>query len=426
MTDVTKVKIVLIYPPIVFGQKRGFGWPPLGILYIATFLQKKGIDVKVLDSFIVGHTLEELREVILKENPDVVGFSAMTCQVNVILDIAEELKKYRPFVKIVVGGPHISSTKEELFKFSGNIDFLFYGEAEKTFYKFINALGGNESFEEIEGIIYKQNGRTIINNPPQPTQDLDTLPFPNLGLLDIYKYDSYYAKSLPLTSLLASRGCPYHCTFCDAYATHGRIVRFRSSKNVVDEMEHNYKKYAIKQFTIKDSTFTVNKNWVYEICSDIEKRGLKINWTCNTRVDLVDEALLMAMKKSGCYMILFGIESGSQKVLDMMKKGITIEQIKKAISLCKKTGIERVGYFIIGNPGETEEDVLKTINLIKELDFDLVDVGRMVAYPGTEIYQWGLENKALPDRFWYMKKDIKISKSIREVNGNLNLKNFSL
>lgn len=397
----------------------------MGILYIATFLKKKNVDVKVIDSFIEGHTLKELTEKILKEEPDIVGFSIMTCQVNAFLEIAKELKKMDPSLRICCGGSHIGSTREELFKFTKDIDFLFYGEGEYTFYKFIKAFKKNLSFEEIDGLIYKKDKEVIINKPPKPIQNLDDLPFPDLNLVDIKKYDSYYAKSLPLTSIMASRGCPFNCTFCDAYATHGKTLRLRPPKNIVDEIEHNHKKHKIKQVMIKDSTFTVNKKWVYEICSDIKKRGLKINWTCNTRVDMVDEELLKTMKDSGCHMVMFGIESGSQKILDMLHKGITIEQIRRSISLCKKVGIETTGYFMIGNPGETEEDAHKTLKLAKELDLDLATFGVTVAYPGTELYDWALENNALPDRFWYMKKDMKISNSIREMDGNLHLINLS-
>ena len=418
------VKVVLIYPPITFGEKRGFGFPPLGVLYIATFLMKKGIDVKVLDSFIEGHTLEELTKLIFREKPSVVGFSAMTCQVRSVLAVAKKLKEINPPLKIVVGGPHISSTKKELFNFSKNIDFLFYGEGEITFYKLVKALDKNLPLAEIDGLIYKENGKVIINKPQKFIENLDKLPFPDFGLVDISKYDSYYAKSLPLSSLIASRGCPFSCTFCDAYATHGKKLRFRSPKNIIDEMEYNYRKYGIKQIMIKDSTFTVNKKWVYEVCSEIEKRGLKINWSCNTRVDMVDEHILKSMKKAGCYMIMFGIESGSQKILDMLKKGITIKQIRRSISLCKQAGLETTGYFMVGNPSESEEDAKKTIRLSKELGLDLATFGVTIAYPGTELYRWAVENNCLDNKFWYMGKKMKVSKSIREVDGNLNLYNF--
>ena len=412
-------KVVLVFPPLIFGKKKNFGYPPLGILYIATFLQKNGIAVKVIDSSMEGHTLEELTEIILEERPYIVGFSAMSCQISTVLDVAAELKKHHSSLKIVVGGPHISSSREELFDFSKDIDFLIYGEGEKSFYQLVSG----QPLEKIDGLIYKKDGKITVNNPPQLIQDLDNLPFPDLELLDLQRYDSYFAKSLPLASLMASRGCPYNCIFCDAHSTHGKILRLRTPQNVVDEIEHNYQKYGIKQFMFKDSDLTLNKKWAQEICSEIRRRNIKINWTCNTRVDLVDEELLRAMKKSGCYVVSFGIESGSQKVLDALRKGITIEQIKKAISLCRKVGIEAMGYFMIGNPAETEVEARKTIRFSQKLGLDFATFGTTAAYPGTEIYNWAVENDALSDRFWYMNPPL-MSYDGREVSGNLNLKNF--
>ncbi|MBI2041622.1 MAG: radical SAM protein [Candidatus Nealsonbacteria bacterium] len=420
MTGIKPVNtVVLVSPSIIFGKGKNFAYPLLGILYIAAFLQKNGIAVKIIDSFVNGYTLDELVEIILKENPSLVGFSAMSCQAKAVLEAAAELKKRCPSLKIAVGGPHISSTKDEIFNFSEDIDFLFYGEGEENFYK----LAAGQPLEEINGLIYKNGNKIIINSPPQLIRELDDLPFPDLALLDIKKYDSYFAKSLPLASLMASRGCPYGCIFCDAHLTHGKILRLRTPENIVDEIENNHRKYGIKQFMFKDSDLTLNKNWVREICSEIDKRNIRITWTCNTRVDLVDEELFKTMKKSGCYMISFGIESGSQRILDVMRKGITLEQVERAISLCKKSGIEAMGYFMIGNPTETEDDARETIKFSQKLGLDLATFGTTAAYPGTELYKWAVENNALPDRFWYMKR-VAVSSDAREASGNLNLKNF--
>ena len=209
--------VVLVCPPTVFGKRKRFSYPLLGALYLASFLEKNKIAVKVIDSFLEGHTLPELTEIILKERPSIVGFSAMSCQIKSVLAAAAELKKHAPSLKIAVGGPHISSTKDEVFRFSQDIDFLFYGEGEKSFYELVYG----HPLEKIEGLIYKKDGKITVNNPPQLIQDLDNLPFPNLALLDIQKYDSYFAKSLPLASLMASRGCPYNCIFCPVLPAAG-------------------------------------------------------------------------------------------------------------------------------------------------------------------------------------------------------------
>lgn len=412
--------IVLIYPPMEFGYKRGFGYPPLGILYIASYLQKKGINVKVIDGFIESLKFKELINKILTDKPFIVGFSAMTCQINSVIKISKKLKKINPSLIIAVGGSHISSTKQELFNFTKDIDYLFYGECEREFYKFIKNY---PNIRDIKGLIYKNNGKIIINDMPDSIKDLDNLPNPNYDFIKIKKYDGYFAKSLPIASLMASRGCSFRCGFCDAYATHGRCLRLRSPKNIVDEMEEKNKKYNIKQFMFQDSTFTLNKKWVYEICKKLNERKLKFKWSCNTRVDMVDEDLLKTMKKSGCYIVLFGIESGSQRILDFIHKGTTISKIKNAIKLCKKVGLKTAGYFIFGFPTETEEDAQKTLDLIKELNLDLIDAGTLSAYKGTEVFEWGLKNNCLDDEFWYM-KDLDKSKSVRELHGGLELKDF--
>ena len=417
-------KVVLVYLPVTFGKKESLGLPPLGLLYIATFLKEKGVQVKVIDACIQGHTLKELTEEILRENPDVIGFSAMTCQVRTVLEIVRELKMRKCSSKIVVGGHHVNATRQELFEFSSDIDFLFYGEGEKEFFNFVKAVDEKRSFEDVRGLIYKKDSRVIVNPPPELTQNLDELPFPDLSLVDFRRYDIYYAKSLPLTSLLASRGCPHNCIYCSASMVHGKRFRLRSPANVVDEMESNYKKHRIRQFVIKDSTFTADKAWIYDICSEIQKRKLKINWCCNTRADLLDEELLKVMKKSGCYFIAFGIESGSQKILDVLRKGITIEKIKKGISLCKKVDIGRTGTFMIGNPTETEEDAQKTLRFIKELDLDLALALVTIAYPGTAIYFWAVQEKVLSDKFWYMKENHGAFTGGWEMNGSLNMGSF--
>lgn len=417
-------KVVLVYPPVFFGKKESLGLPPLGVLYIATFLKEKGIPVRVIDACIRGHTLEELIKEILDEGPDIIGFSSMTCQVRNVLEIARELKKKKPSASIVVGGHHVNATRGELFGFGGDIDFLFYGEGEKEFYNFVKALDEKKSFTGVRGLIYRENNETVVNEPPAPIENLDELPFPDLNLLDVRWYDIYYAKSLPLTSLLASRGCPYGCIYCSASLAHGKSFRFRSPVNIVDEIACNYHKYGIKQFVIKDSTFTANKQWVYDICSEIQRRGLKIHWNCNTRADLLDEGLLTAMKKSGCHSIAFGVESGSQKILDVLKKGTTLRKVKEGISLCKKVGIERTGTFMIGNPTETEEDARETLAFIKALDLDLAFTFVTIAYPGTAIYDWAVQHNALSDRFWYMKKSEKAFAGGWEINGSLKLDRF--
>ena len=406
---------VLIYPPIKFGSKESFTYPPMGILYIATYAKKMGLSVKFIDSLIEGGTKEEIAASIVNENPKFVCFSIMTCQIHSAMKLAEMIKNTNKDIKIAFGGSHIASTKEELFHFTKDVDYLMYGEAEKSFYELYNAKN-EEDLSKISGLIYRA-GDAIKINPNVPIQNLDELPFPDLSLTKLYAYNGYYVKSLPVATVMGTRGCPFRCTFCDQFATMGREFRFRSPKNIVDEIEHNHDTFGVRDFVFKDSTFTCNKPWVYDICKEIVDRKLRINWSCNTRVSMVDEPMLKAMKEAGCYMIAFGIESGSQHVLNMMKKGTTVEQAYKAIRLCKEANIEITGYFMIGNPGESEEDAIKTIELAKEIDLDYATFGVTIAYPNTEIYHWALQNNCLKDRQWYMKEVDTDIVGTREING---------
>jgi|TARA_Y100000310_G_C20701447_1_gene830347 radical SAM superfamily enzyme YgiQ (UPF0313 family) len=393
--------VIFIYPPIKFGVKEEFTFPPLGILYIATSIKKMGLSVKFIDSLIEGGSIEEITTSITSENPKFACFSVMSCQVLNALKLASKIKEQNKDIKIVIGGSHIASTKEELFKYTKDVDYLMYGEAEKAFYDLYNAKN-EEDLSKISGLIYRSED-TIKINPNVPITNLDELPFPDLNLVKLDKYNAYYVKSLPVATIMGTRGCVFRCTFCDQFATMGRQFRHRSPKNIVDEIEHNLKNFNTKDIIFKDSTFTSNKEWVYEICKEIMDRGLKINWSCNTRVSMVDKDLLKAMKDAGSYMMAFGIEAGSQHVLNLMKKGTRVEQAYEATKLCKQAGIETTGYFMIGNPGEKEEDALKTIKLSKEIDLDYASFGLTIAYPNTEIYFWALENKCLTDKEWYMK-----------------------
>ena len=414
---------VFIYPPIKFGTKEEFTFPPLGILYIATYAKKMGLSVKFIDSLIEGGTMEEIATSITNENPKMVCFSVMSCQVLNALKLASRLKEKNKDIKIVVGGSHIASTKDELFKYTKDVDYLMYGEAEKAFYDLYNAKD-EEDLSKVSGLIYRL-GDSIKINPNVPISNLDELPFPDLSLVKLDGYNSYYVKSLPVATIMGTRGCVFRCTFCDQFATMGRKFRHRSPKNIVDEIEHNLKNFGTKDIVFKDSTFTNNKEWVYGICKELMDRDLKINWTCNTRVSMVDENMLKAMKDAGCYMIAFGIEAGAQHILNLMKKGTRVEQAHEAIELCKKAGIETTGYFMIGNPGEKEEDVLETIKLAKKIDLDYASFGVTIAYPNTEMYTWALENKCSIDKQWYMKEtDSEIGLTGESTQGTLERDDF--
>lgn len=395
--------IVLIYPSMGGGKKPKFTLPPLGIMYLAAMCKREGYSVKMIDAESEGLDLDKSIEKIVLEKPKVLGISVMTPQIIQALEISKKIKKSLPDVKIVLGGAHINSVGKEVFSFSEDVDFLIYGEGEYTFLDLIKNIDKGD-YSKISGLIWKKNGEVIVNPPRELIEDLDKLPFPDLDMLNLDLYKVPYSQHPRTISIICSRGCVYRCLFCDAYKTHGRKFRLRSPKNIVDEIERDYKKYHINDFSIRDSTFLFDKKWVSEICDEILKRELKISWRCNSRVDTLDYEILKKMKKSGCHVIGIGVESGSQEVLNRIRKGITIKQIIDSFKILDKSGIQTIGFFMIGNPGDNPQTVRQTINLAKLINPDFAHFSVCTPFPNTDLYDWALDTGALKNRQWYMKK----------------------
>ncbi|MFH0830417.1 MAG: radical SAM protein [Candidatus Aenigmatarchaeota archaeon] len=396
------MKVMLLNAPLVAGKKQKFTLQPLGILYIAGVLKQNGYEPELIDCNITDYTLEDVADLIIRKKPDIVGISVMTPQIINALKIAKMVKERDKEIKICLGGPHISSTGAEVFDFSKDVDFLIRGEGEFKFLQLVKNLNGDHS--DVRGLVYRDaDGKVRINELGEAITELDNLPFPDFAAFDINAYKSPYVERYPMVPLIASRGCPFKCSFCDAYRTHGRVLRKRSPKNVVDEMEHNVKHFGVGHFAVKDSTFILDKKWVGEICDEIIRRGLKIKWNCNSRVDSLDAEILDKVKMAGCVMLGLGVESGSQTVLDNIHKRTTLQQIRETFKLIQNVGLKTYAFFMIGNPGDNPENVRKTIDFAKELEPDIVAFSVTEAYPGTEICEWALKNNVLSDPRWYMR-----------------------
>ncbi|GAX60447.1 Fe-S oxidoreductase [Candidatus Scalindua japonica] len=376
----------------------------MGVLYIATVLQKNGIDAMVLDADIEGLTVKEMVESILSANPDLVGFSIMTPQLMSALDTSALLKKSRPYLPIVLGGAHISSTLDDTFSFADCFDFAVYGEGEMTMVEVIKRMKQGKTHEYlngIQGVIYRDKDGTVRTNPPRPwIADIDTLPPINYKLIDITRYRIPTMTGRYVVAMLSSRGCPFKCTFCDAPTTTGKKVRFHSIKRAVKDIKHNYDNFGVRNFTFRDSTFTVKRSWVVEFCEAVIKSGMKISWRCGTRVNLVDEELLKLMKRAGCHIINFGVESGHPQILNKMKKEVEIDQIYRAHELTRKYGIRTYATFVIGSPGETDETMRATLKVALGIRTSLAMFFIAVAYPGTDMYEKAVEEGVVEPRWW--------------------------
>jgi anaerobic magnesium-protoporphyrin IX monomethyl ester cyclase len=320
-----------------------------------------------------------------------VGLSFMTPQYSRAAAILGALQSRLPHALYFAGGPHPSALPEETLTDLG-LDFVVVGEGEFTTMEVAASGGRRETLETIRGIVFTQGDGQLSRTPRRgPITDLDALPLPARELLDQRWYMSPPGfirgewLDRPATVIM-SRGCPSSCTFCGARLVHGKRVRYRSVENVIAELVHLKETYGVDGFWVLDDTFTLNPSWVQELCASLIKEGLRFKWGTQTRVDVLDLPTLEALREAGCVQLDFGVESGSLRVLRRLKKATRPEQVKNALSLARKAGLRRMTSFMVGNPGETMEDLEATLLFAKEISPDYVLVTYTTPYPGSEMY----------------------------------------
>ena len=383
--------------PVAIQEAKGYN-PPLGLLYLAGYLEKySNHDLKFLDCQAEELGYEEIEEAIKNFSPNVVAITAMTFTLIDVIKVLKIVKKVNPAIKTVLGGPHPHIYPEETISIK-EVDFVVLGEGEKIFKELLESIDNREKLKNLKGLVFKEGDKIFNNGLADFIKDLDSLPFPARHLTSYKKYTSVLSSQKIVTTAFTSRGCPYRCLFCDR-PNLGKMFRCRSAKNVVDEFEL-CKKMGIDEVLIYDDTFTVNRQRVADICDEIIRRGLHIGWDIRARVDTIDLELLKKMKQAGCMRIHYGIESGTEKILKVLRKGITLEKAKEAVALTKKVGIETLAYFMIGAPTETKEDIEETISFMKELNPDFVHITILTPFPATDLYSLGLERGILHNDYW--------------------------
>ncbi|OGW74692.1 MAG: hypothetical protein A2Z72_05470 [Omnitrophica bacterium RBG_13_46_9] len=391
------MKIALIYPPIPTITTSTS--PPVGLAYLAAVLLKKKIDVSVISSDAQGLDVKDTVDQVISISPDIIGISISTPTVNNSLKIIEGAKKSLRDVTIMVGGPHPTLFPEEFL--ARGADYVIRGEGEETLSEILDHFRQGLPLDAIHGISYKI-GERIVHNPDRALiENLDNLPFPEWGLFSIRGYKSDFRRkgfSLPIVS---SRGCPAQCTFCYK-GIFGDLFRVRSPESIVAEIEYIKTKFKTEEFAIIDDSFTSKPKRAMEVCDLIVSRKIGLPWTlpAGIRVPTASKELLRKLKMAGCYRVGLGLESGNQMILNSIKKGITLEQARRAVCYVKETGMESAGYFMIGNLDETEETIDQTINFAIELDTDYAQFTRATPYPGSAMYsQLKSEKRILSDNW---------------------------
>nr|MQY69885.1 radical SAM protein [Bacillota bacterium] len=383
--------------PKIVDLERGYN-PPLGLLYLASYIRKyTDYEIEVLDAIVEELNYSGIERRIEEIKPDVVGIQAMSFTLIDALLCAKVVKRIDGDIPVIFGGPHPTIFPQETINLK-EVDYVVVGEGEVIFKELIENVNNPQKLRETRGLVYKEKGRIIDTGTRNFIEDLDSIPFPSRELTPYKKYYSLIAKRSPITTMITSRGCPYRCLFCDRPQL-GKRFRARSAENVVDEMEECLK-MGIKEILIYDDTFTVNRQRVLDICSEILKRRLKIIWDIRARVDNVDREMLQRLKEAGCERIHYGVEASNQRILDILRKEITLEQVKKAFRLTKEAGISTLAYFMFGSPGETEEEIRNSIKLAKELKPDFAHFSITTPFPSTDLYRLGLKEKILKGDYW--------------------------
>lgn len=401
------MRILLINPPrenellgnnpAIIDEERGYN-PPLGLLYLAGYLERfTGHHVEVLDAQVEELSYDQLRQEIARHQPNVVGLTTMTFTLIDVLKTARLVKEIDPSTQVVLGGPHVHLYPEETLAFP-EVDYLVLGEGEVPFAQLLERIGDPVGLAQVGGIAFRHNGETVITSIRALEADLDALPFPARHLTPYKKYSSVIAKRSPITTMFTSRGCPYKCIFCDRPHL-GKQFRARSASNVVDEIEA-CERIDIHEFLVYDDTFTIQRQRVLDICDEIIRRKLEIGWDIRARVNTVDEEMLRKLRQANCERVHYGVEAGTDRVLKILQKGITLEQTLQAFAMTRKAGISTLAYFMIGAPTETREEILQTIEFAKRLAPDFVHITIVTPFPGTQLYAMGLEQGQFTHDFW--------------------------
>jgi radical SAM superfamily enzyme YgiQ (UPF0313 family) len=393
------MKTLLINP---ITRNLSLSSPDVGLGYLARALKRENHQVHILDCVNAKMTFDKFEAYIAALDVDVIGFRVFSTDILSAKKSVQVVRKRLPRVQIVLGGAHPSAFPEQTLEYFEEADFAIRGEAEKGLVDLFRHLTdpGAIRKEQIPGLIWRENG-TIRCNPPLFYENLDDLGSPDWDLINPRDYPyqtSYFAQSKIVAPLIMTRGCPYQCTFCSCRAVTGHQIRAHSASCIIRQIQLLQSKFGVREVCFIDDNFLALKSLATELCEQIIQQKIDIAWSCfGIRLDLVDEPILRLMEKAGCYLLTVGIESGSQRILDHMKKKLTLEQIEEKLKLIKaQTRIKVVGNFILGYPLENGEDIRKTIRFARRLPLYGANFFPFHPTPGTEIFDQMMDGK-LPE-----------------------------
>jgi len=407
------MQVLLINPPYMRLMGISTVYLPLGLGYLARYLRAEGIASSVYNGDLsgaggasdgstscavllsrhnsykqalhddAGQVWRDLDAAISGAEPDVVGITVMSAKLESAIKVARMAKKLRPGCKVAAGGPHATICPDDLMRFA-EVDFVVRGEGEQTLLELCRAIDSRTGdFEAIDGLSFRRGGSVVHNRPRALDKDVNRFPYPTreeyLGL-------ERYPKAT-ISSMMTSRGCPYDCTFCNAKATWTRRVRYRNVDNVIEEMTLLKQKYVVPSYNFCDDSFTANRKRTEELLDKIIANGLNLPWACTTRTDLLDEALVKRMVEAGCYSIGIGLESGSDRMLEIIKKHITMDEFRSSCAMLDRHNVNYGVFLMVGFPEETEDDIRKTIDYVKTSRAPSICLSVFTPYPGCESYE---------------------------------------
>ena len=365
------MKVLLVNVPYPFNEGPTI---PIGLCYLAAVLEKEGFEVEILDFLVSRFSIRKIVDKMREFKPEIAGVGPITINYPTALRAIKVCKKLG--ATTVMGGCHVTFYDREALEEAPYLDIVVRGEGE---YTLLDIVKGRE-LRNIDGITYREDGEIIKNPDRKLIENLDELPFPAKHLVPVSKYRAYKTGC----AMMTGRGCPYNCTFCVGNKMVGRKPRFRDIKLCIDELEEIVYNYGFDIVNVVDDLLTINHKRVFAFCDEIISRGIKVQWTAFSRVDTVTKELLSKMKEAGCIFILYGVESGNQRILDLSKKRTTLEKIRKGVALSNEVGIVTLSSFILGLPGETEETVRESLKFGKSLG-NWYGFHILTPYPGTEI-----------------------------------------